>query len=95
MNIENIFKNGKRVDTNSLRRGAKSTDTHIFIQNDMLKFLTEIQLNFEDMYDKKLMRSRLINLAIMQLVNELSEMNEVSALKYVKKLDAEFKENYN
>ena len=95
MKIDNVFKNGKRVDVFALRKGAKSTDCHIFIQNDMLKFLTEIQLNYEDMYGKRLMRSRLINIAIMKLVDELSELDESDALKYVKSLDQELKTNYN
>ena len=95
MKLDNIFTNGKRVDLNSLRRGSKSTDTHIFIQNDMLKFLTEIQLNFEDKYEKKMMRSRLINIAIMKLVEDMSEMNEAEALRFIKQLDNDFREKYN
>lgn len=95
MKLENVFKNAKRVDTNSLRRGAKSTDCHIFIQNDMLKFLTEIQLNFENEYDKKMMRSNLINIAIMKLVNDMSEMKDIEALRFIKQLDNIYKENYN
>ena len=99
MKIENIFKNGKRVNYGELRRGARTTDTHIFIQNDMLKYLTEIQLNFEKQYNKRIMRSRLINLAIMQFVEELevkaSELSETEALKFIKELDDKYKANYN
>lgn len=95
MKLQNIFTNGKRVDPNTLRRGAKSTDTHIFIQNDMLKFLTEIQINFESKYDKKMMRSKLINIAIMKLVEDMSEMPEDDALKFIRQLNDNFKEKYN
>ena len=95
MKLQNIFTNGKRVDPNTLRRGARSTDTHIFIQNDMLKFLTEIQLNYESKYNKKLMRSRLINIAIMKLVEDMSEMPEDDALKFIKQLNDNFREKYN
>lgn len=95
MKLQNIFTNGKRVDLNTIRRGARTTDTHIFIHNDMLKFLTEIQLNYEDKYDKRMMRSRLINLAIMKLVEDMSEMEEKEALQYVKQLDKDFKDHYN
>ena len=95
MKLDNIFKNGKRVDLFALRKGAKSTDCHIFILNEMLKFLTEIQINYEDKYAKRLMRSRLINIAIMNLVDELTKLPEDKALEYVKELDQELKKNYN
>ena len=95
MKLQNIFTNGKRVDPNTLRRGARSTDTHIFIQNDMLKFLTEIQVNYEAKYNKKMMRSKLINIAVMKLVEDMSEMTEDNALKYIKQLNDDFREKYN
>lgn len=95
MKVDNVFKNGKRIDPLALRRGAKSTDCHIFIQNDMLKFLTEIQVNYEAMYDKRIMRSRLINIAIMKLVDDLSSRDQTEALRYVKQLESEYKQHYN
>lgn len=95
MTMDNLFKNGKRVDLSILRRGTKSTDCHIFIQNAMLKFLTELQINYEAMFNKRLMRSRLINIAIMKLVEDLSEMEEDEALQYINQLDKELKTKYN
>ena len=95
MKIENIFKNGKRVDPNTLRRGVRTTDTHIFIQNDMLKFLTEIQINFEDKYRKRIVRSKLINIALMKFVEDMSEMPEDEALKFIKQLNDDFRKKYN
>ena len=78
MTIENnLFIDGKRIDTDNIRRGCKTTDVHAFIQNDLFRFLTEIQVNYEDDTKKPMMRSRLINLAIIDLIEILPGDNTV------------------
>ena len=91
---KNIFSNGKEVDIATLRKGAKTTDCHIFINNKLFTFLNEIQINYEDNFDKKILRSRLVNLAIMQLCDDLMRLPDVDALEYVKNLDVKYKENF-
>lgn len=59
-----IFDNGKSIKTDELRRGLKTTDIHVFIRNEMLQYLTEVQVNLEDKSDSKIKRSKLINLFI-------------------------------
>jgi len=92
---KNIFNNGKEVDIATLRRGAKTTDSHIFINNDLFIFLTEIQLNYEDKFDKKMLRSKLVNIAIMRLCDDLIKLPDADALEYLNTLEQQYKENYN
>lgn len=92
--IERIFDNGLKVDIATLRKGAKTTDSHIFINNDLFTFLTEIQINYEDVFDNKLLRSRLVNIAIMRLCNELIKLPDADALDYIDQLNQEYKKKY-
>lgn len=92
---KNIFNNGKEVDIATLRRGAKTTDSHIFINNDLFIFLTEIQLNYEDKFDRKMLRSKLVNIAIMRLCDDLKNLPDADALEYLNNLEQQYKENYN
>lgn len=94
MNDRKIFDNGKEVDITTLRRGAKTTDSHIFINNDLFIFLNEIQLNYEDKFDKRMLRSRLVNIAIMQLCDELINLPDDDALQYLNDLDSKYKEHF-
>lgn len=89
-----IFNNGKEVDIATLRRGAKTTDSHIFIQNDLFTFLNEIQINYEDKFDKRMLRSRLVNLAIMQLCDDLIKLPDADALNYIDALDKKYRDNF-
>lgn len=90
----NIFTNGKRVDYQTLRRGARTTDCHVFIQNSLYENIAEIQINYEDYYNQKLMKSKIINMSLMLLSDELSERNDESKLKYLKKMESEYKSRY-
>ena len=94
MNNNRIFNNGIEVDIATLRKGAKTTDTHIFINNDLFASLYEIQINYEDKFDKKMLRSKLVNIAIMRLCDDLKKMSDVDALEYLNELSLEYKENY-
>ncbi len=91
----NLFINGKKIDYNQLRRGAKTTDCHIFIHNSLLEDITEMQYNYEFYYDDKLMKSRIVNMAIMLLTDELSKIPDKDKLKYLKKMSSEYKSRYN
>jgi len=92
---KNIFNNGLEVDIATLRKGAKTTDCHIFINNKLYAFLNEIQINYEDKFDKKILRSRLVNIAVMQLCDDLIRLPDADALEYVKNLDTKYKDNFN
>lgn len=91
----NIFKNGKKINYNQLRRGARTTDCHVFIHNNLLEDMTEMQVNYEDYYDTKLMKSKIINMSLMLLTDELSERDDKNKLKYLKEMVSEYKARYN
>lgn len=91
----NLFINGKRINYNQLRRGAKTTDCHIFIHNYLIEDMTEIQLNYEDYYDKKLMKSKIVNMALMLLSDKLSVMTDADKLKFLKEKESDYKKRYN
>ena len=91
----NLFINGKKIDYNQLRRGAKTTDCHIFIHNSLLEDITEMQYNYEFYYDDKLMKSRIVNMALMLLTDELSKVSGDDKLKYLKKMSTDYKSRYN
>lgn len=92
---ENLFVNGKRIDTENIRRGCKTTDVHAFIQNDLFRFLTEIQVNYEADTKKPMMRSRLINLAIIDLIENLKDKSDREKIHYIQDLNQVYKEHYN
>lgn len=92
---KNLFTNGKKINYNQLRRGAKTTDCHIFIHNYLIEDITEIQANYEDYYDKGIMRSKIVNMAIMLLTDELSKRDDKAKLKYIKNLESEYRARYN
>ena len=91
----NLFINGKKVNYNSLRRGAKTTDCHIFIHNYLLEDIAEIQVNYEDFYDKKLMKSKIVNMSLMLLSDKMSNMPDKDKLKYIRDMESEYKQRYN
>lgn len=91
----NLFINGKKINYNQLRRGAKTTDCHIFIHNYLIEDMTEIQLNYEDYYNRKLMKSKIVNMALMLLSDELSGMTDKDKLRFLKDKESDYKKRYN
>ena len=91
----NLFKNGKQINYNQIRRGAKTTDCHIFVHNYLLEDITEMQLNYESYYAKKLMKSKIVNMALMMLSDKLSEMTDNEKLKFLNEQESEYKKRYN
>ncbi len=89
-----IFNNGKSIKTDELRRGLKTTDIHVFIGNEMLEYLTEVQLNIEDKTDKKIKRSRLINLFVFESLTNLKQMSDDDKISHILELDSEYKSRY-
>ena len=92
---KNLFINGKKINYNQLRRGAKTTDCHIFIHNYLLEDITEIQVNYEDYYDKRIMKSKIVNMALMMLSDELSKRDDKDKLKFLKNMETDYKRRYN
>lgn len=91
----NLFLDGKKVNYNEIRRGAKTTDCHIFIHNFLLEDITEIQVNYQDYYDKKLMKSKIVNMALMLLSDEISKRPDNRKLKYIRNIEKEYLSRYN
>lgn len=91
----NLFLDGKKVNYNEIRRGAKTTDCHIFIHNFLLEDITEIQVNYQDYYDKKLMKSKIVNMALMLLSDEISKRPDNRKLKYIRNMEKEYLSRYN
>jgi len=91
----NLFKNGKLINYNQLRRGARTTDCHIFIHNDLIKDITEMQVNYEDYYNKRLMKSKIVNMALMMLSDELSRRDDKDKLKYLKTMETDYRSRFN
>ena len=89
-----IFNNGKSIQTDELRRGLKTTDIHVFIGNEMLEYLTEVQLNLEDKTDSKIKRSRLINLFVFESLTNLKQMSDDDKISHILELDSEYKSRY-
>lgn len=92
---KNLFINGKKINYNQLRRGAKTTDCHIFIHNYLLEDITEMQVNYEDYYDKRIMKSKIVNMALMMLSDELSKRDDKDKLKFLKDMETDYKRRYN
>ena len=92
---KNLFINGKKINYNQIRRGAKTTDCHIFIHNYLIEDITEMQLNYEDYYHKRLMKSAIVNMALMMLSDELSDMEDQDKIKFLNELSSEYKGRYN
>lgn len=93
--VKNLFTNGKKINYNQLRRGAKTTDCHIFIHNYLIEDIAEMQVNYEDYYDKGIMKSKIVNMALMLLSDELSKRDDKEKLKYLKNLESEYRSRYN
>ena len=89
------FMNGKKINYNQLRKRAKTTDCHIFIHNYLIEDITEMQLNYEDYYHKRLMKSAIVNMALMMLSDELSDMDDQDKIKFLNELSSEYKGRYN
>ena len=91
----NLFLDGKKVNYNEIRRGAKTTDCHIFIHNFLLEDITEIQVNYQDYYDKKLMKSKIVNMALMLLSDEISKRPDNRKLKYIRNIEKDYLSRYS
>jgi len=89
-----IFDNGKSIKTDELRRGLKTTDIHVFIRNEMLQYLTEVQVNLEDKSDSKIKRSKLINLFVFESLENLKTLPDEDKIKHILELDSEYKSRY-
>lgn len=90
-----IFNNGKSIKTDELRKGLRTVDIHVFIDNTMLEHLTEVQLNLENKTDKKIKRSRLINLFVMESLNNLKGLSDEDKIKHINNLSSEYDEQFN
>jgi len=94
MKRDNLFINGKRINYNEIRRGKRTTDCHVFIPNKLLEVITEIQLNYEDKYDKRIMKSNIVNMALMMLTDELSDKSDDGKLAYINDMETEYKNRF-
>jgi len=92
---KNLFINGKKINYSQLRRGAKTTDCHIFIHNYLIEDMTEMQVNYEDYYHKRLMKSKIVNMALMMLSDKLSVMTDNDKLKFLKDMETDYKSRFN
>lgn len=90
-----IFDNGKSIKTDELRKGLKTVDIHVFIDNTMLEHLAEVQLNLEDKTDKKIKRSRLINLFIMESLDRLKGLTDENKINHINDLNSEYDKRYD
>lgn len=90
----NLFINGKKINYNQLRRGARTTDCHIFIHNYLLEDITEMQVNYEDYYKKRIMKSKIVNMALMLLSDKLSVLSDKEKLTYIKNMETDYKNRF-
>jgi len=90
----NLFKNGKRINYGGLRKGARTTDCHIFIHNSLMEDITELQVNYEYYADKRIMKSRIVNMALMMLSDALSEKDDKDKIKFIQGMDIEYKKRF-
>ena len=54
-----------------------------------------MQVNYEDYYHKRLMKSKIVNMALMMLSDELSKRDDKKKLEYLKTMETDYRSRFN